>query len=141
MQKILNANLIAPCGINCGLCSAFLRDKNRCPGCNAGNLNKPKACVNCIIKNCEHLQKSDVKFCYTCEKYPCKRLKQLNKRYETKYNVHIFENLSTIKTQGMQTLLENEFNKWHCKTCNGIICMHKGFCMSCETKLIKKEQQ
>jgi len=25
--------LIAPCGMNCGACIAFMRDKNNCPGC------------------------------------------------------------------------------------------------------------
>lgn len=26
-------HLIAPCGMNCGTCIAYLRDKNKCPGC------------------------------------------------------------------------------------------------------------
>lgn len=32
MERI-NRNLIAPCGMNCGVCIAYLREKNRCQGC------------------------------------------------------------------------------------------------------------
>ena len=131
MGKELNKNLIAPCGINCGLCSAYLREKNSCVGCNLSSLNKPKYCVTCIIKNCEFITSSSVKFCYVCPNFPCKKLKQLNKRYSTKYNVFIFENLKAIQKElGLENLKENKI--WKCASCNNIICMHKGYCQVCE---------
>lgn len=89
--------LIAPCGMNCGICLAYLRTKNRCEGCWGENEHKPKHCVKCVIKNCELLAKTDSKFCYDCEKYPCTRLKQLDKRYRTNYSMSMIENLDSIK--------------------------------------------
>lgn len=32
-QVSFDKSLIAPCGMNCGTCIAYLRDKNKCPGC------------------------------------------------------------------------------------------------------------
>lgn len=29
----MDKTLIAPCGMNCQLCYAFQREKNKCPGC------------------------------------------------------------------------------------------------------------
>jgi hypothetical protein len=33
MKSSSKYQLIAFCGMNCTLCMAYLRDKNRCPGC------------------------------------------------------------------------------------------------------------
>jgi hypothetical protein len=33
--------LIAPCGMNCRICAAFLRVKNKCLGCRGSDLQKP----------------------------------------------------------------------------------------------------
>ena len=65
--------------MNCGICLGYLRDKNKCSGCWDDNGHKPKYCIKCIIKNCELLAKTDSKFCYDCKKYPCTRLKQLER--------------------------------------------------------------
>ncbi|MBC8006264.1 MAG: DUF3795 domain-containing protein, partial [Verrucomicrobia bacterium] len=77
----LNSTLIAPCGMNCGICLAYQRDKNTCSGCLGENSYKPPYCLHCIIKNCEILAQTSSGFCYECIKYPCKRLRQLDKRY------------------------------------------------------------
>jgi hypothetical protein len=93
-------SLIAPCGMNCGTCIAFLRDKNKCPGCRVYSADKAISIQRCIIPKCVYLDKTDSKFCYDCEKYPCKRVKQLDKRYKTKYNTSFIENLTIIKEKG-----------------------------------------
>ena len=43
--------LIAPCGMNCRLCYAFIRDKKPCPGCLEDDVHKSNACVTCRIRN------------------------------------------------------------------------------------------
>jgi hypothetical protein len=129
-RKIEN-HLIAPCGMNCGICLAYLRDKNTCPGCWEGNKNKPKSCINCIIKNCDFLAKSESKFCYDCEQYPCKRLTQLDKRYRTKYKMSMIENLENIKSLGIDAFIQKEHERWLCNTCGGQMCVHRGNCLKC----------
>jgi len=109
-----------------------------------------KYCPGCIPRgeNCKHMARicslvgeGKVRFCYECEDYPCKRLKSLDKRYRTKYNMSMIENLDVIKDKGMKAFLEKEEKKWTCPTCGGIKCCHAGFCLDCDIdKLIRKKK-
>ena len=126
-QKIL----IAPCGMNCGICIGYIREKNKCPGCNIESQKKPQHCMSCIIKNCEYLQESQSGFCYACEKYPCRRLKQLDKRYRAKYHMSMLENLAYIKQYGLEKFVKNEDRRWRCTSCNGQLSAHRENCLEC----------
>ncbi len=131
MNIILKSSLLAPCGMNCGLCYAFRREKNKCPGCNYESENKPKYCISCSIKNCELLKKSGGKFCFSCEKYSCKRLKELDKRYRTKYGMSMIENLNTIRDIGIRGFTRSEKEKWACPNCGNTISVHRKDCLNC----------
>ena len=71
---LLNEILIAPCGMNCSICMAYLRKRNKCPGCREPDINKPITRVICKIKTCEILTKNQLTFCDECEKFPCDNL-------------------------------------------------------------------
>jgi hypothetical protein len=123
--------LIAPCGINCGTCLAFLRKKNRCNGCMSVEAEKVKHCQFCYIRNCGHLAAPGARFCFECSVFPCARMKQLEKRYRIKYNMLIFENFRLIKAFGPDQFERLEKIKWKCKVCGGTICVHRGYCLDC----------
>jgi hypothetical protein len=128
--------LIAACGMNCGICIGYLREKNPCGGCyKKDDLNKPKSCRSCIIVNCDALAKTDSGFCYECNKYPCSRLKQLDKRYRTNYGMSMIDNLNFICQRGMDTFLENEQSRWTCAFCGAGLSVHRDYCLNCKTKL------
>ena len=126
----MKISLIAPCGMNCGICISHLRPKNKCSGCLIEAENKPNHCHKCIIKNCELLEQTESNFCFDCSKYPCTRLKQLDKRYQLNYNMSMIENLETIKKYGVVGFLESELRKWTC-LCGETISVHRGFCLNC----------
>ncbi|MDW7732626.1 MAG: DUF3795 domain-containing protein [Methanolobus sp.] len=126
--------LIAPCGMNCGICVAYLRERNRCPSCRGPDDNKPKTRTNCRIKNCDTFLKNNAQFCFECEKFLCDRLKHLDKRYRTKYSMSMVENLNYIKDLGISAFLENERTRWTCPSCGGTVCVHRGYCYSCGEK-------
>lgn len=130
---------IAPCGMNCKLCTAYQREKNRCKGCrNEGDIvYKTKGSTSCIIKNCPVIQSNKSGFCFECDKFPCRRLKQLDKRYRTKYHMSMIENLEYIKHYSMDVFLQNETFRWTCKECGNIVCVHKSICLTCKTPFIK----
>jgi len=131
----MKAELIAPCGMNCGICLAYLREKNKCPGCRVDDKDRSNYCIKCVIKNCEILKKNNWKYCSDkCEKYPCKRLKNLDKRYRTKYGMSMLENLENIQKLGVRQFVENEKIRWTCKKCGSIICVHKDACQACGEK-------
>ena len=129
-QVSFKSSLIAPCGMNCGVCMAYLREKRKCPGCRGSNENKFSR-VHCRIKNCDELTKKNNKFCFMCKKFPCARLKQLDKRYRTKYSMSMLENLEHIKKLGVRAFVKNEIARWSCPHCGGVICVHRGYCYKC----------
>jgi len=124
--------LIAPCGINCGFCRAHLRDRNKCVGCRTEIGFKPNHCIYCSIKNCEYLSNTASGFCYDCEKYPCTRIKHIDKRYRTRYNLSLIENLDQIKKSGLNKFVSAENKRWKCSKCGGSICIHTGNCIDCK---------
>lgn len=129
----MDASLIAPCGMNCRLCLAYIRKNKRCKGCNNDDEMKSVYCIKCIIKNCDVILNNKSKLCYECEKFPCRRLKQLDSRYRLKYKMSMFENLEYIRDYGMDKFLTKEDYKWTCKACGGVICVHRGFCLDCKS--------
>ena len=127
----LDVQLIAPCGMNCGVCAAFLRKEKHCPGCRGDDSTKMVSCLRCIIKNCETIKQSESGFCFECAQYPCRRLKDLDKRYRTKYSMSMIENLENIRSTGLKAFSEKEHKRWLCAVCGGVICVHKHCCYSC----------
>lgn len=126
--------LIAPCGMNCRLCRAYIRDKKACPGCRGDDSLKSKSCVTCRIKNCEKIMKGRVKYCFSCGSFPCARLNHLDKRYRTKYGMSMIDNLENIRKFGIRHFIRNEEERWTCPQCGEIICVHKPQCLYCQHK-------
>jgi hypothetical protein len=54
--QALRPALVAPCGMNCGLCMRHLRDKNRCQGCRSADDGKAKSVLACPIRKCEKVR-------------------------------------------------------------------------------------
>lgn len=104
--------LIAPCGINCGVCAVHLREKNKCPGCTSANNIKSSRCIKCGIKSCKEHKKSVFTYCFECQKFPCSRLKSLEKRYVEKYHLSVIDNLSYIKHYGLDEFIKKETEEW-----------------------------
>ena len=126
--------LVAPCGINCRMCLAYMRKKNVCPGCRFITDPEAKTRVKCVIKNCEHVLTGGSGFCYDCEKLPCRRLKSLDKRYRTKYGMSEIENLAYIREHGIKAFVEKENKKWTCPECSAVLCIHRDNCLACGHK-------
>jgi hypothetical protein len=118
--------------MNCTLCLANQRTKNKCSGCNAPEENRVGHVKVCKIKNCEELVQTQSDFCYKCTKFPCKRMKQLDKRYTTKYGVSLIKNLQTIHTVGLSNFNMMETEKWTCPSCGSLLCVHRDKCLSCD---------
>jgi hypothetical protein len=117
--------LIAPCGINCGVCAAYLRVKNRCAGCRA-----TLAWRKCRIRDCDERRPGE-KFCFKCPKFPCAWVRHLDKRYRTKYGASMIENQRAIAAGGINRFVAAEKRKWACRGCGKTLCMHRPSCVFC----------
>ena len=127
----MDSMMIAPCGINCSLCRAYIRERKPCPGCRGDNLNKSRMCIECKIKNCEQYSLEGLDFCDACAKYPCERISHLDWRYRTKYGVSTMENLAMIREHGLEEFMKSEEEKWTCPGCGKLYSMHKWECPYC----------
>lgn len=122
--------MVAPCGLSCDLCRLTFKAKNRCGGCRSdGEL--PKYCIECRIRNCDHIQVHGNQFCFECPDYPCRRLRQLDVRYRSRYGMSIIENLEFIRERGLHQFVETEKQRWACPVCGALLCVHKPTCISC----------
>lgn len=131
---MLSAEMIAPCGLNCGLCSHALQEENPCPGCNGPDANKPDFCRSlCGIILCEQRKSLASGFCDACDRYPCEDVMEKETRYTSAYPVKEspMENLRNIRENGMDRFLQKERERWICGTCGGVICVHDGICSGC----------
>ena len=119
MPQRINTNLIAPCGMNCGVCQAFLRPRNPCHGCNDAEQNKPKTRARCPLRVCD---KRSGRFCCDCAEFPCDRLRRLDLRYRTRYGMSQIENLESIRDNGIRKFLKEERKRWISE--EGVFCVH-----------------
>ena len=135
---IQDRDLIAPCGMNCGICSAYLaytesipRKRGRITHCSGCRI-RHKKCVY-IKGDCPQLRDGRVQFCYECKDFPCKRLETLDRRYRTRYGMSMIENLHELKETGIDAFLASQREKYRCPQCGEMICIHNGKCYRCDT--------
>jgi len=89
----------------------------------------------CRIRNCEKIASGEIKYCSdSCGRFPCAKLKQLDKRYRTKYGMSMMDNLEVINDLGIRQFIRNEKGKWLCPECGEMICVHRPACISCGFK-------
>jgi len=51
------------------------------------------------------------------------------------------DNLEYIKKMGISNFIKDQYKKYHCQECGGLISIHNGKCFKCETitKLVDKK--
>jgi hypothetical protein len=132
--------LIAQCGMNCGICTSYLAYINKVPKKKGGG--GIHHCVGCRIKNsqcvvkkrCISPKKKEIDFCFECDVFPCDPLRKLDARYRKNYNMSEIDNLNEIKRSGMKKFLNSQYKKYKCPKCGGLICVHSksGKCYKCD---------
>jgi hypothetical protein len=142
----MNELLLAPCGMNCGVCSSYLALKYdvksqgvRIPYC-AGCRPRNKRCAF-LKKRCRILMNSEVKYCSECADFPCELLQSLDKRYRANFRMSMIDNLELIKKEGVARLLAREAGRWACPSCGGTICCHNGLCFGCELDRLRNKKK
>lgn len=142
----MKAELIAPCGMNCNVCSSYLALENDtkakgvklpyCTGCRP----RDKKC-SFIKKKCTKVLNHNVEFCHECNEFPCELVINLGKKYEEHYRMNMVDNLRYIKEHGLAKFLEAEEKKWECPNCGEVICCHNGICYNCDLEKMKTKKK
>jgi hypothetical protein len=121
MMSAERLKLVAPCGIDCGICELYTcRDDARlfsaltargipadtlpCDGCRAIGGNCPVISEQCETHGC--VAEKKVEFCFECSEFPCTKLHPSSKRAAVlPHNMKVF-NLCTIKRDGVEIFVE-----------------------------------
>jgi hypothetical protein len=128
--------LIAPCGMNCGICKSYLAYSRGVPT----QKGKVSHCNGCRIrgKNCAFVKRDCPKkvgkqlmSCSECSGMPCRRLNNLDQHYQERYGMSMVKNLKEIKEKGMTEFLKGQEAKYHCPSCGDVISIHDGKCYAC----------
>lgn len=133
MPEKIEADMFAPCGMNCMVCYKHCYHKKPCAGCLNSDRGKPEHCRKCRIKDCA--AGKNITYCYECADFPCKQIKSLEKSYNSRYHASLLENSNDVKEHGMKALLEKHRRKYKCPDCGGIISLHDAECSECQHKI------
>ena len=113
--------LVAPCGIDCGICELYTcreseqlfaylltkgipKDRLPCNGCRNIEGNCPVIGNTCATYTCSSERKVD--FCFRCNAFPCEKLHPAADRAEVlPHNLKVF-NLCSIKNIGVEGFIE-----------------------------------
>jgi predicted RNA-binding Zn-ribbon protein involved in translation (DUF1610 family) len=87
--------------------------------------------MTCSIKNCESLAETVSKTCSECEKFPCLKIRKIDKRYRTRYETSLILNIRTINKIGIESYLTQEAARWTCSNCGSLLCVHNNSCSEC----------
>ena len=132
--KMFKADMIAPCGLDCNICSLALIENDPCQGCNGPDDHKPEFCARyCGIILCWKRKENGYRFCDECPDYPCEDVMEKENRYTSKYphRESPLENLRMIRRDGMDAFLEYERQQWTCPNCGRPFSVHDRNCPHC----------
>ncbi len=112
--------LIAPCGIDCGICELYLARENEqlrsyliskgvpeeklpCNGCRQIEGNCPVIGSQCATYAC--VVQKEVDYCHECQSFPCSKLHPSSDRADVlPHNLKVF-NLCTIRRDGEEAFI------------------------------------
>ena len=142
-KSSFRTELIAPCGMNCAICSRYLSYTHDlwekgieipyCPGCRP----RDRKCAF-IKKKCKALLNKELEYCFECADFPCKTLEKLDGRYRMYYKMSMIDNLKSMKKNGIDGFLKMQEKEWRCPECGGARCCHNGLCYTCSADKLKK---
>jgi hypothetical protein len=145
MEKLnpIAEELIAPCGMNCAICSRYLSyvnhlKRSQCIGCRPS-----KRRCTCLFEKCtgiNNTSRGNWSFCIECNQYPCKQLKRMDNRYRNNYLYSVKDNLEYIKNAGVGEFIKEQYWKYSCSRCGELISIHNRKCFKCDTitRLVEK---
>jgi predicted RNA-binding Zn-ribbon protein involved in translation (DUF1610 family) len=152
----INPNLLAPCGLYCGVCGVYYatRDKNnkfletllnfyqdkmpglenvsiddlKCEGCLSDQTSL--FCRTCSIKDCTH--KKGYAGCHECNEFPCKHIENFPMPVGKKV---ILRTIPYWQQEGTEKFVANEEARYVCPDCGNKIFRGAKRCNKCKIPL------
>jgi len=148
MVEVKN-ELLAPCGLWCGVCSIYIAHKTdnlkfkekllpvyralaknvdeiACTGCLSDGVVFP-VCRACPVKKC--CKEKNIKGCYQCEDFPCKFIDNFPIPVGKKV---ILRAVPFWREHGTEKYVEEEMNRYHCPECGNQLFRGAKRCNKCK---------
>jgi hypothetical protein len=150
----VNQNLLAPCGLYCGVCGIYFADKHnneklkqrlaeiygmkpeslKCDGCLSDN--RIVFCEACKIRNC--VSDKRISGCHQCSQFPCDNIK----KYPFKVAIpFMLRSTSFRKGKTNAEWVKWEEQNWKCKTCGAPAFRGARRCHECGNELLLTIEQ
>jgi len=102
-------NLVAPCGLYCGECTAFLN--RECEGCRSNKGLSKEYRKYCKIYDCS--SSKNLRICLECKEFPCKCFDffKAEKLEDSSWFLDVWSNMKQIKETGPTNFLTKK-NDW-----------------------------
>ena len=94
---------LPPCGMFCGKCKWFAREKKPCRGAEAYCKTRPCSFIKCT-------EKRGIKYCIDCKIYPCSKMKKHIERVKRVYGQDVEMQMKMIKELGEKAYLKQMNN-------------------------------
>jgi hypothetical protein len=106
MQDREEWNMIAPCGLYCGECTAFLRKE--CGGCRSNEGLSREYREHCKIFHCSNTK--NLRICLECRDFPCKLFDffKAERLEESSWFLDVWSNMRQIKESGLTHFLKKK---------------------------------
>jgi hypothetical protein len=145
-----NEKLVAPCGLFCGACPAYiathvnnaqaaaskpepgskpsLRDM-QCDGCLGGG-RLPAHAPKCAIRICA-VEKTKTGRCSECQEFPCSLITDFNND-GILHHAEVLENLRQLRKMGIDDWTKREDAHWQCPKCQARLGWYDAECPKCK---------
>jgi hypothetical protein len=138
--------LIAPCGMNCAICSRYLSYVNGLKRSQCGGCRSQDQVCEYLLQKCagaSHGTTANAAFCFECSHYPCQQINRMDSRYRANYGMSVKDNLEAIKSEGLSCFVDSQYEEHSCSKCGGLVSIHNGKCFRCDrvTRLVEKRDR
>ncbi|MFX1451204.1 MAG: DUF3795 domain-containing protein [Promethearchaeota archaeon] len=144
----INKNLLAPCGLYCGVCATRYAYKNnderlkqklaksyslevgdiKCEGC-LSNFRSP-FCNACSIRRC--VKKKNISGCHECEEFPCRRINKFPFKIAKEF---MLKSIPARKKRTDEEWVKWEEANWTCSSCNEVGFRGANRCPKCKNEI------
>jgi hypothetical protein len=144
-----NENLVTPCGLYCGACSAYTatveNDKQgltpnsdskqppmenmHCNGCLSGGQVLSRV-PKCAIRQCA-AAKSKTRRCSDCSEFPCSKITDFNND-GVPHHAESLSNLRQLREIGIKDWAKHEDEHWRCPKCQAMLSWYNSECPKCK---------
>lgn len=144
----MNTNLLAPCGLYCGVCGIYYADKHnieklkqklaeaywtepeliKCDGCLSGN--KFVYCDDCKIREC--IISKGISGCHECSEWPCDTVTNFPFPLAKEF---MLISIPARRERTDEEWVEWEENNWICKECGTLAFRGARRCGKCKNEI------